>query len=101
MLRENIRLVLEAVSLNKPSNDIISKLQVMYSEKTIEFTCSEINENILSYYKILKFLLSNPLSNALKYSNKGDKVLLKVNRLENNTIFIVIIPAQKIGVLHE
>jgi PAS domain S-box-containing protein len=81
----------EQVNLHEVVEEIRVLLSVLFMEKKIQVTVN-IDKTLMVFADInmLKAILRNLISNAIKYSHHGGKILIKAGFLKNNIICISV-----------
>ena len=95
------RLKLETIDLKYFSEQIIQELGAIYSENKINFKYL-VKSNLVELDRLnLRHILSNLLSNALKYSSIGEAVDLTIYRSDDNTKIVIEVKDRGIGIPEE
>lgn len=95
---KNRSLLITRGSISNLINDIVSKYQNLGNKNNITIN-SDITPNILCYYdaEVLTIILDNLISNAIKYTNKGE-VMVALHESSNDGVDYVSLSVADTGI---
>jgi len=92
------KLNLTPIDLESFCTQIIQELESIYLDKTIKLDYSLKLSPVYLDQKVLRQILSNLLSNALKYSAKAQTVDLKISSSDDQTAMIIAVCDRGLGI---
>ncbi|BAZ44617.1 two-component hybrid sensor and regulator [Chondrocystis sp. NIES-4102] len=92
------KLKLEPLDLQVFSSQIIQELTAIYAQRTINFDYQVAINTLNLDIKNLRHILSNLLSNALKYSAANQEVELKISYIDSSQELIIEVRDRGIGI---
>lgn len=85
---EELKFNPKLTDITKLCQEIVDDYQLINQDYKIIFESKEVNELVYADEKLLTHILTNILSNCIKYSPKGSEILFKISKLNQKMVFL-------------